>query len=60
MMMNDDLYIMLMWRLFVRSSVTFRHHANLYIMLMWRLTWRPALPWIGTLSPKAPELNPDD
>ena len=39
-------------------SVTFCHYANLYIMLMWRLTWQPAPPWIGKLSPKAPELSP--
>ena len=39
-------------------SVTFCHYANLYIMLMWCLTWQPAPPWIGKLSPKAPELSP--
>ena len=55
---DDDLYIMLMWRLFVCLYVTFCDHADLYIMLMWRLTWRLALPWIGKLSPKAPELSP--
>ena len=35
---GDDLYFMLMWRLFVCLPVTFRHHADVYIMLMWRLT----------------------
>ena len=55
---GDDLYFMLMWRRFVCLSVAFRHHADLYIMLMWSLTWRPALPWIVKLSPKAPELSP--
>ena len=50
---GDDLYIMLMWHLFVCHVLSSCHP---YIMLNWRLTWRPALPWIG--KPKAPELSP--
>ena len=32
--------------------------SRFVIMLMWRLMWQPAPPWIGKLSPKAPELSP--
>ena len=50
---GDDLYIMLMWHLFVCHVLS---SCRPYIMLNWRLTWRPALPWIG--KPKAPKLSP--